>query len=110
MPVRFKQECLEVRTERSTEPLFFAKEVTKINLIADHFRVSLTVKHNNHHSNKAIRPITIAANHEQEGHDKHHGHLIHGHLNHSHLIHGECSITISSLGKKGTGRLLHLFG
>ena len=76
---------------------FLLKEVTKIYLIADHFPSLSTVKHNLLRSTEAIRPITIAANHEQEEND-HHGHLVHGEF-----------LTIDAAAGGGTGRLLHLF-
>ena len=107
-----KQQCL--RTERSTEPLFLRKEVTKINLIADHVHVSLTVKHNHHRSNKADRLLTVATYHEQETND-HHGHFIQGHLIHDHTTHVEVIhhvevIAVGAAAGGGTGRLLHLSG
>ena len=77
---------------------FLQKEVTKINLIADHVHVSLTVKHNHHRSNKADRLSIVATNHEQEENDDHHGHLVHGGF-----------ITVDAAAG-GTGHLLHLFG
>ena len=60
-----------------------------------------------HHYNylnlvSALRPRQsiqrFAANHEQEEHD-HHGHFIHDNF-----------IIVGTVGKRGTGRLLHLFG
>jgi hypothetical protein len=82
-------------------PFFAQRGVTKINLIADHVlvHISITVKHNHHRSTKADRLSTVATNHEQEENDKHHGHLVHGGF-----------ITNRSVQKGGTGRLLHLFG
>jgi hypothetical protein len=74
------------------------------------------IKHKPHRRSTTDHSIAAVTKYEQEGNDHCHGHLTHGHRTHGHLTHGrlihshgEC-ITISSTTKRGTGRLLHLFG
>ena len=93
--VKWNEE-IDVKTEMSTiPPIFLEKRDQTIN---PKVNKKETTKHNLATSNQTERSIAVAPNHEQEGND-HHVDLIHGGFT-----------TVAATTKRGTGRLLHLFG